>query len=153
MVDEGVPAEAHVALVSAPALYGIEVATMLADVALAGDVNWELSHSGEPPPDHFIDVDADGDPEAIEVPIAYTDDDASGAYSSGDTQLGAACVDGVPIGALWLVAPGDITEVLYLESVGVSLGWVLVPLGEGSEGIVSADDALHSTAGTSCTLD
>ncbi len=138
-------------LVALPATIfaGLPVSALLADTSLPGDGTWSITLDGEPPADHFVDIDGDGAEEAVELPAAYVDGDHTGGFSDGDTVVALGCVDGKPIGGWWLAPPDDIVQLISIQSAGYSLGWLAVLLADEG-GIVSDEQAQTAVLSTSC---
>lgn len=141
----------RVIVLPATAFGGLPVASYLDDQALAADGTWSVSLEGEPPLDHYADIDNDGVQEAVEVPVAYVDNDGSLAYSSGDTVLAAACVGDKPVGGWWLGPPTDVVTLVGLQAQGLSLGWVPVALADEG-GVLSVDEVAAAVLSTDCGL-
>ncbi len=89
---------------------------------------------------------------ALEVPIAYVDQDGSGGFTDRDAPLYPACSGGVPAGLLYLPGVTDLLTAWSLSVQGVGTGWVGLTLGD-SGGAVLTDDELQDLAmDGSCTL-
>ncbi len=112
---------------------------------------WSVTLDGAPPPDHFSELDGVG-MAALEVPIAYVDQDGSGGFTDRDAPLYPACSGGVPAGLLYLPGVTDLLTAWSLSVQGVGTGWVGLTLGD-SGGAVLTDDELQDLAmDGSCTL-
>ena len=107
---------------------------------------WEIPVSGEPPADHFYELDFLEMEGALEIPFVYTDSDESGGYTSGDSLVNAACVSGTPVGLLWMPSPTDLTVAFGLVMQGGATGWNAILMG-GPGGV------LDEAARTSLVID
>jgi hypothetical protein len=118
------------AAVAGPMLEGGSVSELLVDEA--GAESWSWSVEGAPPEDHFMDVD--GSYAAIELPMAYLDNDESGSFTGGDTPTSVACKDGLPA-VLWY-SPGtsDVLYAWYASSFGLNFGWQALLIDDSEEG-------------------
>lgn len=133
-----------------PLFFGEAVDAFLADgPASAG---WSMTFSGAPPEDHLAILDFLGVEGGLEVPLAYADADGSGSFTAGDAPVFAACLDGAPVGALWLPPPTDLSLALTLSMQGLAPGWLALYVGE-AEGLPDPTrlDALE--AGEACAIE
>ncbi len=88
--------------------------------------SWSLTASGEPPDGHeyqLVDDNGQSLTLAGELPVAYTDTDESGDYTTGDSLLAAACQDTYTVLAIYAFAPTYPLYALYFDYGGISLGW------------------------------
>ncbi len=149
--DDTIAATDRVTTLSASAFSAGTVPAAL-DVTDVGDT-WSLTLSGEPPSDHFADIDGDGREEAVELALAYTNVGGSYGFDVGtDTDRGFACLDGLPVVGWWFASSTDITELLYLNQAGVALGWNAIQITGSDTAFLTPEDAQSLTLSTSCQL-
>ena len=86
---------------------------------------WSLQLRGEPPTDHFADIDGDGSVEAVELLMAYRDGNGNHAFDWGDsdTRLGFGCVDESPLIGWWIEPSPDLTALISISQMGGQVGW------------------------------
>ena len=103
---------------------------------------WSIPVTGQPPVDHFYELDFLEMEAALEIPFSYADSDHSGDYTSGDALTNAACASGTPVGLLWRPSPTDLTAAFGLVMQGAAPGWNAILMG-GSGGLV--DEAARTS--------
>lgn len=133
-----------------PMFIGETVDEFLADGP--AEAAWSMSFDGEPPDDHFADLDFLTEPGALEVPIAYQDADADGAFDVSDAPVFAACLDGQPVGALWLPQSGDLGVSMTYAVQGLSPGWLALFVGD-AEGLPDPERLDELEVGESCSIE
>jgi len=149
--DDTVAATDRVTTLAASAFSSGVVPAAL-DVTDVSDA-WTLTLSGEPPSSHFADVDGDGREEAVELALAYTNVGGSYGFDAGtDTELGFACLDGLPVVGWWFASSTDITELIYLSQAGVSLGWNAIEVTGSGTAFLTPEEAQSLTLSTTCQL-
>jgi hypothetical protein len=118
------------ATLAGPMFEGGAVDELLIDEAGAETWSWSISEA--PPEDHFMDVD--GQYAALELPMAYLDNDQSGGFTGGDSPTSVACYDGLP--ALLWYSPGtsDVLYAWYATSFGLNFGWQAILIDDSGEG-------------------
>ncbi len=149
--DHTITHEDRVVALPATVFGGLPVTSVMDDVAVGADGTWSVTLDGAPPADHYADVDGNGEQEAVELPVAYVDNDSSLAYSSGDRIVAAACVGDVPVGGWWLEPPVNIISLVSITAQGLTLGWVPVLLADGG-GVVSEAEAASTVLSTDCGI-
>ena len=150
--DETIAVTDRFAMLPASMFGGEFPARLYADQRFDDGKSWSVDIVGDPPEDHFADVDNDGVSDAFEIPYAYTDADASGGVSGDDTFLGAGCIDGDAAVAWWIEPPTDITYLSSVVSFGAGLGWNALLLGVEGPSAVVEDPSSNIVFSTSCVL-
>lgn len=117
---------------------------------------WSLELRGDPPADHFADIDGDGNVEAVELLLAYTDGDHDEAFgwSGADTPLGFACVEGAPLLGWWIEPSPDLTALISISQLGGSVGWNgLLLTADGGSRLATEAERADAVLSADCTLE
>jgi hypothetical protein len=109
---------------------------------------WTITLDGAPPADHFSELDGIGNA-ALEMPLAYTDVDASAGLSEGDTPIAYACWETIPVGLLYVPGVTDLVKAVSWTQYGLGAGWMAVPF-DGSAMQLTGDELLSLEFDTSC---
>ena len=129
---------------------GLPVDAFLADEAL-GEA-WSLTVSGPPPDDHFGQEDF-----VFEVPLAYVDNNESGAFNDGDSPVSPACTpDGKTALLIYLPNPTDPLSAWYSTLEGQpTLGWVVLAAAENEADneLLSEEAASQLAFDGTCSLE
>lgn len=112
---------------------------------------WSVTLDSRPAADHFSELEGLG-LAALEVPLAYTDNDQSGSYTDGDTPTTAACFNGSAVGLLYLSGVTDLLTGWSLTMQGLGTGWLGLSLADTGGGIVSDADLQTLALDGSCDL-
>jgi hypothetical protein len=120
-----------------PFFSGGTVDAYLVDGPLADP--WGITLDGEPPADHVTAFEWLGGDGALEVPVAYLDNDHDGAFGAGDEPRYGACSDGVPVGAIWLYPFTDLALGWQLAMQGYTAGWNVLTIGQDQGRVLDAE--------------
>ena len=115
------------------------------------DDPWSVTLDGAPDADHFAELEGVG-LGALEVPIAYTDSDGSGGYTSPDPLAFPACSDGVVAGLVYLPGITDLMTGWSLTLQGVGSGWVGLTLADSGGALLSDAQLQDLALDGSCTF-
>lgn len=151
--DDTIDDDARVTTLAASAFAG--TATDALDDSAIVDGEWSLRLSGEPPADHYADIDGNGSVEAVELLMAYADSNENESFDlSSDHGLGFACVDGLPLFGWWIEPSPDLTELMNISGMGGSVGWngIIVDDVNGSR-VAEATELESAVVSANCTLD
>lgn len=147
---DGDPDGRGLVLIPGVSLEGGTVASYAYDAPMLGA--WSIALDGAPPADHLQDLEWLGAPGALELPVAYTDGDASGGFSGGDTPLWAACHDGVAVAAIWSPGATDLWTALTMAMQGTSAGWFAMTVGDGGGTVLDDAEAAALVMDEACVL-
>lgn len=125
--------------------------SLLYDEAMGS--SFSLTLAGAPPADHWADTDGDGVTEAIEVLLAYQDEDGSGGLSPADLPLFGACHDDQVVVAAWAPPPTDLGEAIVMAVLGEVGGWVALTDLESKPRLLTADEAAALRIEESCVIE
>jgi hypothetical protein len=152
--DETIPADARVTTIAGSAFAGTP--TEAIDEGAIVDGGWSLELFGDPPANHYADIDGDGATEAVELLTAYTDGNGNHNFDwdGADTPLGFACVDGAPLIGWWIAPDPDLTALLSISSMGGTVGWNGLVLDDlNGPHVASTAELEAAVLSTSCTRD
>jgi len=93
-------------------------------VPVGDDASWSVTIEGPPAEDHFFAVEWYQEEIALELGIAYQDDDGSGAFSLADDHLGYPCYDGDYVMMLYLPGFTTLDYAISMQMQGLHAGWV-----------------------------
>jgi hypothetical protein len=91
---------------------------------VADDGSWSLTVPGAPEADHFFGVDWYEEDIAIELGIAYQDDDGGDSFDLRDDQIGYPCYDGAYVMLLYLPGFTTLETAIMMQMQGVTAGWL-----------------------------
>ena len=156
--DPALPAGTRFALVPAPVFAGEAVEALLVDEVLEDP--WGVSVRGAPDPSHFLDIDGDGFPEAVETFVVYTDADGSESVSTGDPGLGGVCrFEGENayqgVGLFFSPPTTSVLWPVYFAAAGASVGWNAFAADPGAETLrfLDADALIDLVASGECVVE
>lgn len=141
--------DTRLALVPNVVAGGGTVADLLYDEATSD--TWTVTVDGIPADDHFEAEAGYSNAVALETPLVYTDDDADGGYTLGDTITAYACTDDGYLQVGYLPPPHSVASAMVLSQSGLKPGWFGKSL-DGASGhpvgaSVMADVTLDDTCG------
>jgi len=150
-LDETVPSTDRVSTVAASIFSG--TVTDPVDEGEQVDGAWSLTLDGEPPEDHFVDLDGNGSTEGVELFLAYGDANEDAWFDPArETATGFACHDGRLVLGYWLAPRASVTEVFFGAQSDVTLGWNLLAFDlETDEAVfLTAAEAVELVISASC---
>jgi hypothetical protein len=146
----GDPDDARLMVLSGQIFGGGDDVGPLLDQALSDP--WSLTVTGVPEAERVYEIPEMGMEAALEVPLAYADNNGSGAFEeTEDALLYGACSEGIPVGLLWLPPPTELLTAFSLAQRAMAPGWMAVRMGD-TGGIVGPGDLNALAIDDTCSI-